>query len=193
MTATVRTACTICLLRPAASPATRSAAGMTSDMKYCVPCFDEAGWENTHNDGNHEGIAEKVAAKKRLTPNQKAEQATMADCWICHEELNEAKKGYTPRQGTSRAGMTINVSIRAGGETKAAETEAQMETRQPGAFQVKVTTNKKTGDVAMTAKGGNQSFILFWDARGRFTGGSVTENGKARKIRNVAEALRLAS
>ena len=159
---------------------------------YCNPHYTEGGWENTHNDYGHDAILAKIADKKRLTPKQKSEADAMVDCWICHPEINEANKEHTVRQGTSRAGIVIHVSIRAAGETKAAETVAQME-KISEQYSFKVATAKKTQEVTLRVDSAQQSFILFWDARGRFTGGSVSENGKTRKVRNVSEVLRLAS
>jgi hypothetical protein len=159
---------------------------------YCNPHYTEGGWENAHSDAGHDSILEKLANKKRLSAFQKSEQANMENCWICHPELNEAKKAYTVRQGTSRAGMAIHVSIRAAGEVKAAETTAQME-KISEAYSFKTVTAKKTGEVTLKIESAQQDFILSWDDRGRFIGGSVAENGKTRKVRNVAEALRLAS
>jgi hypothetical protein len=50
----------------------------------CDPCHQEAGWENTHSDGNHGAFdLEDLTAK----------QAEEVDgCWICFPELNLAKK-----------------------------------------------------------------------------------------------------
>jgi hypothetical protein len=183
-----RKVCEICSTRPVGS----GKGDQDATGAFCNPCYTESGWENTHNDHGHDGILEKLANKKRLTANQKAEQDHMTDCWICHEELNEAKKAYTVRQGTSRAGIVIHVSIRAAGETKAAETQAQLE-QISEAYSFKIATAKKSGEVTLRVESGQQNFILFWDARGRFIGGSVAENGKTRKVRNVAEVLRIAS
>ena len=181
-----RKVCEICSTRPVGS----GTGDQDATGAYCNPCYTEGGWENTHNDGGHDAILAKIADKKRLTANQKAETAHMTGCWICHPELNEAKKAYTVRQGTSRAGMVINVSIRAAGETKAAEVIAKIEAL---GFSAKVAVAKKTGDVSLLLKSDGIEFLLFWDARGRFTGGAVKQDGKTRKVRNVAEVLRLAS
>lgn len=44
----------------------------------CEPCFEEGSWENEHNDNDHEG----EAAGTDVTEG----------CWICHPELNLAKR-----------------------------------------------------------------------------------------------------
>jgi hypothetical protein len=54
--------CSICNLRPIPSLKVRDDAGMSRDMDYCVPCYDEAGWENTHSDQAHEYFAETFAS-----------------------------------------------------------------------------------------------------------------------------------
>lgn len=187
--------CEICKKRPAAPLKTRQAEGMSADMDFCVPCFEEAGWENTHSDDGHEGF-ESLTVRKSVF-NTKAEleawkanvREEIKGCWICNPELNKAQREYAPRTGTSRAGMVINVPIRAAGVEKAAVVEKALTER----FEVKVTTNKKTGVTALTAKSAQESFILFWDGQGRFEAGTVQENGRSRKVRNVAEVLRLAS
>lgn len=192
--------CSICETRPAATGVRKTNAGMSSDMDYCVPCFEESGWENTHSDRAHETF-EKLTVRGSSFKNKADLDAYKAEmreetkiCWICNPEINEAKREYTVRQGTSRAGMVINVSIRAAGETKAAETTTQLQALVgEGETKAKVATAKKTGDVSLLLQTGKQEFLLFWDARGRFTGGSVKENGKVRKVRNVAEVLRIAS
>lgn len=165
-------------------------------VKMCNPHATEAGYENEHSDYGHEGF-EKLTVRGSSFKNKAELDAHKAqlreetkDCWICHPELNEAQKEYAPRSGTSRAGMVINVSIRAAGETKAAEVTAKIETL---GFAAKVAVAKKTGDVSLLLKGDGVEFLLFWDARGRFTGGSVKQDGKVRKVRNVAEVLRLAA
>lgn len=53
-------------------------------VELCIPCLEEAEWENTHSDDDHAG-----------TPEGYLTDA----CWICHPELNLAKKDHTPRTG----------------------------------------------------------------------------------------------
>lgn len=162
-------------------------------VKMCNPHATEAGMENEHGDYGHEAIAAKIADKKRLTKAQATELPRTERCWICNPELNEAAKVYAPREGTSRAGMTINVPIRAAGIEKAAVVQAKLSAdAQNERFSFKVIVTKKTGEVTLTANSAQESFTLLWDAQGRFTAGTVRENGKTRKLRNVAEALRLA-
>jgi hypothetical protein len=169
-----RTLCEICNTRPLPSLKVRDDEGMSRDMKYCVPCYTEAGWENSHADGHD---AENVDP----------------ECWICSPELNEARREYKPREGTSREGMVVHVTIRATGIEKAAEVIKQIPNAE--SYEAKVTKpTKRNGHVTkLTFASTVQTFILTWDDRGRFIAGTVTENGASRKIRNVAEALRLAA
>lgn len=79
-------------------------------LPYCDPCATEAGWENVHSDDAHDALAQAIATNVYatwMTPAILADAAstpgfTMANCWICHPELNQAAKDYTPRTGTPR-------------------------------------------------------------------------------------------
>jgi hypothetical protein len=187
------TRCSICEKRPVGNEAK-----MGGHADYCNACFEEASWENTHTDQGHETCPtlEEIndPSAEWTSENDKQDaldvRAEMADCWICNPELNEAQKEYRERQGSSRVGMTIHVSIRAAGVTKAEETAAQLDE----SYEAKISKpTKRNGQTTkLTFVSTIQTFILSWDARGRFVTGSVTENGKTRKVRNVSEALRLA-
>jgi hypothetical protein len=188
--------CSICQKRPVGS-GNGSDPKHAATMGYCAPCLEEGEWENTHGDDGHETCptleeindpsAEWSDAKDK--ENALAVRVEIAECWICHPELNEAQKEYKIRNGSTREGMKIHVTIRASGVTKAEETAAQLDE----SYEAKVSKpTKRNGQVtklifASTA----QSFLLSWDHRGRFVTGTVTEAGKTRKLRNVAEAIRL--
>lgn len=166
--------CTICNVRPVPSKKIRIDEGMDSSMLYCIPCYTEAGWENAHADGHD-------------AENQDD------SCWLCFPELNEATKAYAPRTGTSREGMVVHVTIRASALDKAAEVIAQIPNAESYAIKI-VKPVKRNGHVTkLTFTSATQDFDLRWDQAGRFVGGTVSEDGKARKVRNVAEALRLAA
>lgn len=175
--------CSICSTRPVPSAKARTEAGMSLDMDYCFECFEEADWENTHSDFDHEGS------------NAGNTDETDA-CWICHPELNQAKAEYTTKAGTSRAGMIIHVSMRADGPTKAAQVEEQFKAIETTGEQWEIKTSKPTKRnnhiTKLTASSAQETYVLSWDIQGRFNGGTVTEDGKSRKVRNVSEALRLA-
>lgn len=141
--------------------------------EMCNFCFTEGGWENTHNDNDHEGNS------------ATSEDAEKAACWICHPEKNLATKPRNERAGTSRAGMRITVPIRATGKDKATAVKAQV----PAGF--KVTVSTKDGQTVLRAKGA-VNVTLIWDAaRGAFLSGTAqASNGTAKKVRNASEGLR---
>lgn len=63
----------------------------------CDPCYEEAGWENTHSDGDHDSIIAGTVAYGMTTHKTKeAFEAWLKEeregCWICFPELNLAKK-----------------------------------------------------------------------------------------------------
>jgi len=77
--------CIECGLRPI----TKEAKG----PEVCDPCFDYAGWENTHSDSGHDE-----------NPDDLADE--MAQCPVCHPELDMRKvapaKGHTNTAPRSR-------------------------------------------------------------------------------------------
>lgn len=170
--------CSICKVRPQMTAAERRAEGASRDMDYCVYCHTEALWENTHNDSGHGD------------PNGEANFTEESVCWICNPELNPANANYRLRTGTSRLGMIINVPLRADGKTKAGVVADKLAPR----FATKVSTRK--GITTLTLDfAGDVSFKLRWDADGHYlyAASTATVNGKVRKVRNVAEALRIAA
>lgn len=63
----------------------------------CDPCYQEGGWENTHSDGDHEGIIAGTVIYGTTTHKTEAEfEAWLKEeregCWICYPELNLAQK-----------------------------------------------------------------------------------------------------
>lgn len=165
--------CSICGIRPIGGG--KSGGWEDKDFNkqqgYCNPCGDEGQMQNSHMNG-HESIGEN-------------------DCWLCHPELDETAKPYVRREGTSRAGMVVHVTIDAAALDKAFQTIAQL----PEGFEHKlIKPTKRNGlTTKLTFHSLGQTFELRWDDRGRCLGGTITEDGRTRKIRNVAEALRLAA
>jgi hypothetical protein len=217
-----RKLCNICNTRPV-----DSAAGISG---ACVPCYEEGGWENAHQDNNHNGLTEvlravmetekdrtgadvykigavelrKVAQKAKVKNAAKFKSAELraeilrtveveqAGCWICHPELNEAQKVSKTRapsigEKKSRVGQKINVPLRAPGELKAAVVE-----RAAVNLPVQVSSNKD-GSVTLDITTPTFVMVLAWDRLGRYDydRSVASVNGKAKKVRNVAEALRL--
>ncbi|TNH23959.1 hypothetical protein FHG89_25965 [Micromonospora orduensis] len=141
-------------------------------VELCVPCHEEAQWENEHSDRGHDSLP--------------ADSEERAGCWICRPGLNRASAEYVGRAGTSRAGMTINVPLRADGKTKAATVAEKL-----AAMKVESKIRRFKGEEILTAKIGGTELRLVWDERGRYVYAESTFN--SRKVRNVSEALRLAA
>lgn len=204
MAKTNRKLCNVCNTRPVATAQQRREMGGIEDM--CIPCYEEGSWENTHSDNAHDDIAadnfpfeattfalnegsgteeERRAAYEAYIASEKA---AMADCWICHPELNQASADYTPRNGTSREGMTIHA--RGTGDDKAALVIEAVKAIGGTARAVRAGKGKKdAGELTLTAKIGESTLTLKWDASGRYMYGPSVFNSK--KVRNVSEALRI--
>jgi hypothetical protein len=162
-----RKLCETCQTRPALTAA-KSLRIFGTEFPYCYPCHELANWENTHSDYGHD-----------LHDDGTLVGEYTEDCWICHPELDQTRADYTARTGTSRAGMTINVPIRAGAKDK-----AKVAATKIGATDARIQTSTKTGVTTLKSK--SFDMVLVWDQRGRFLTGNVA----GRAIRNVAEAIR---
>jgi hypothetical protein len=137
-------------------------------------------WENAHADEAHN------------TPDETSGVDT-ADCWICHPELDGRK---SKRAGRSRAGMVI---IAKGTEIHKSETFRAAADSAGWT----VTMMSETYDLGEDAEGegtryyatatrGDDSISLAWDGRAYdYPMSSAVIGGKARKIRNLKEALRV--
>ena len=168
--------CNVCQTRPATPE--------SPEGQLCQPCLTEAGWENTHSDWDHEGYRS-WTLKNTNFKTRKELQAAIEEvavettaCWICHPELNEAKAEYTPRGGTSRAGMVIHVPLRATGADKARLAVGLLDLTDG---------NIRTNYGVTTLKSKALDLELSWDARGRYVGGRIA----SRKVRNVSDAMRV--
>lgn len=183
--------CEICNTRPQMTAKQRREHGV--NLPYCDPCLTEGEWENTHSDWGHDAKSETIVPAGDDENGHRVE-----GCWICFPELNRASENYTERTGTSRAGMQINVPIRAQGRTKAVVTAAHLlsETEIQGTETALIKIFKSKGITITVTKGTvrlvGSSVELRWDVAGHFVSGTFTQDGKVRKVRNVAEALRLA-
>jgi len=188
--------CNICNIRPVSREIRN---------QMCDLCRIEGEWENEHSDRTHDylsTVAEDAKAAsavelRKLAPKVgiknagqhksaelremilKAVEEALAGCWMCHPELNEAQMPVKVRatgERASRKGQIINVPLRAPGEIKAAVV-------------VKVAPTA----TVHVQKAGSLKLHLAWDAEGcyDYAASSATVGGKVRKVRNVAEALRL--
>lgn len=201
--------CNICNVRPVDR--------MAAIEDACVPCYEEGGWENAHQDNGHDELNEvlakldetgavelrKLAPKHGVKNAGKFKSAELREmirvairretvgCWICFPELNEAqkvKKTRTPSEvKVSRKGQKINVPLRAPGELKAA-----VVIRAAGEDRV---TLRVIGDAATldVDLGNGHTLHLAWDGAGRYDYAEafVSVGGKRKAVRNVAEALRI--
>lgn len=198
-----RVTCVICHKRPGMSAAQRRYQGVGADFAdQCEPCHIEAGWENSHSDNSHAELAatpegqipsnwgfssdsteeQKLASVALL--RQEAEQ-----CWICHPELNRASAEYTPRTGTSRSGMVMNVKQKMTGAEKATLVSEKLGAK----YATRIDTSEKGLVKLLLTHAGTVSFTLVWDVQGHYLyeQSKLTLNGsKPRKVRNVAELLR---
>jgi hypothetical protein len=95
--------CNVCEKRRVGTTGEDPASAKHSDM--CGLCYDEGGWENTHTDGNHDWVAKLIErGQLELADEQEKEEAkTMANCWICHPELNEAANWKPGKKGVKKA------------------------------------------------------------------------------------------
>lgn len=141
-------------------------------------CLDYAGWENTHSDSGHDTDAS-------------APKDEMDQCPICHPELDPRTAKPT---GKSRMGMVI---VAKGSEIHKSETFRVA--AEAAGWTVNVlgyVTDGEEGEeryVATATKDG-QTIELAWNGRAydyHSSSATLALNGKARKVRNLKEALRL--
>lgn len=167
-------------------------------LDLCVPCAEESQWEIVHSDNSHAELADGSLTWKGTTFKTKKsfdvwaaeEKAAMERCWYCHPELNRASAEYVVVAGTSREGMVIHA--RGSLAEKVAVIDDAAKT---AGWTTKIVNSKKHETVTLTATSAIGAVLtVVWDARGRFQYGPtvarISADAKARKIRNVAEALR---
>ncbi|ADU06422.1 hypothetical protein ML5_0880 [Micromonospora sp. L5] len=134
-------------------------------VELCVPCHEEAQWENAHSDHGHDALPEDAAER--------------AGCWICYPELNRASADYKGRYGTSRAGMKVNVTRKMTSRQK-----AELVAQQLTAFKI---SEQRDGGVTLTGECPTGPVELRFTAK-TFDHKNSRVGGK--KVLNVAAALR---
>lgn len=148
--------------------------GKSGHPTLCSPCFDYAGWENTHNDSNHQ--------------NGEGEDAEI--CPVCHPEL-DPRTAVKP--GRSRMGMVIvakGTEIHKSATFKAAAEAAGWTVNVLG--YVTEDEDDETERYVATATKGDNVIELAWYGRAYdYPASSAKFNGRSRKVRNLKEALRL--
>lgn len=153
--------------------------GNSGHPTLCTPCFDYAGWENTHGDNAHEGNGAASEAEE------------IAECPVCHPELDTRTARKT---GRSRLGMvivakgteihkseTFRVAAEAAGWIVTVHAEDYSDGTDEGATRYYADAHRN-GDAVQLA----------WDGRRYdYPSSSARIAGKDRKVRNLKEALRL--
>lgn len=144
----------------------------------CPPCYDYAGWENTHSDSGHEALLDS-------TSEQDEDQVS---CPVCHPELDPRTERKT---GKSRAGMVI---LAKGDEVHKSSLFKRM--AEAKGWKVVVTeieiSEDETRYVAVAEMPNFGEIHLAWNGRAYdYANSGATLNGKARKVRNLKEATRL--
>jgi hypothetical protein len=132
-------------------------------------------WENAHSDENH-GKGREIEG-----------------CWICYPELDGRK---ARREGRSRAGMVIvarGTEIHKSATFKAAaEATGWVVTMMSETYELPEGAEGEGTRYYATATRGDDSISLAWDGRAYdYAASSAQLGGKARKIRNLKEALRV--
>jgi hypothetical protein len=149
--------------------------------EMCTECLAYAEWENAHSDQNHEAL---------MDSTDEAEETK--DCPVCRPELDP--RNVAPKS-RSRAGMVI---IAKGTEIHksetfrvAAEASGWTVTTLEQAYETDGDEEPATRHYA-TATKGDESISLAWEGRAYdYHASSAVLKGKARKVRNLKEALRL--
>lgn len=183
--------CEICEIRPIMSSVERNARG---GFPYCSQCLTKEEWENQHSDDGHEFADDLKFYAGLMLPSIEAKDEYMASmredmkrCWICNPELDQTAEEYVQRTGTSRQGMKLHVPPRASGKEKAKATAAQLPQKYATSISVRqgFVTLKAASELGC-------GFKISWNQQGQLVAATQTTSGKTKKIRNVAEALRLA-
>jgi hypothetical protein len=181
--------CEVCETRPTSKAARNDGLG-----HMCAECYEFSGMENQHSDDDHDGVLELTADQTNFKNDIEAFRAwqqtvvnDMANCWVCHPELNKAAKEYVAPAGTSRKGMKMNVPVRADGATKAATVVERVTANTAASTEVKVIKGVTTLIIDFM----DTRVTLVWDTRGGFDypSSAVKTGAKVRKVRNVSAAL----
>jgi hypothetical protein len=172
----VATRCAVCQRRPV----DRKTQGRDSTM--CEPCYDYAGWENTHSDNGHEGQGDLPTTPKELLEE-------MAICPVCQGEnpANEpARKTAQPK-----AHDKSKPAARKPGQTKG---ERFAEDAKANGWKVRREVDEKGHLEIVTAHaaGGEWLKIQWRDGSCLNTGTTHKRpDGKVVKVRNASAARKI--
>jgi hypothetical protein len=149
------------------------------DSTMCAPCYDYAGWENSHNDNGHDAI------QGSETPEHIEE---MRGCLVCLG-LDPAKEDAKPAKATKKT-VAKPAKIVDGENPKAARFAADAV-----AAGWKVGSIKKVGNVTtvIVLAGGGEYVQIAWDGTQCVNTGTTHKgtDGKVRKVRNASAARKI--
>lgn len=150
------------------------------DSTMCEPCFEYAGWENTHSDDGHDDYATIAQIRQNRIDFDDAHVDVrldeMRECPVC-EEHKMGPFALAPSNATvGRKALRFEADAKAAGWTALA--------RNSGA---------RDGVSLVTARRGDEEITLAWDGSAYDYDASEYKaaNGKVRKIRNASAARSL--
>lgn len=173
-----KTPCMVCGQRPV----NNKTAGRDSTM--CWPCYEYAGWENTHVDNGHDGQGQMLDS---LAKDVAAALSTeMADCLVC--QGNDPAKKPVERRNVDKSGETKFTAAK--GKTKA-QTFAAFAKDNEWKAKIETLENGHLERVIVTSADGRFIEIQWRDGACLNTGTTITEGGKVRKLRNASAAKKI--
>jgi hypothetical protein len=179
---TSRKMCQVCSKRPVH----RKTQGRDSTM--CEPCYDYAGWENTHSDNGHEAMDVNAI---NPSDEEKAIIADMADCPVCqgNDPANDVVK--TKANG-SKPGRTVSKPMAV--ESKSFDAKAKAFAAIAKAAGWKAHTHKISASSAQViAVLGAESLSMVWE-NGAYQydlSEYKDDKGHKAKIRNASAARKI--
>lgn len=170
--------CQVCGNRPI----DRKTQGRDSTM--CAPCFDYAGWENTHSDERHETYRNTTGLKIDA-----AFERELNECPVCQGN-NPAD--VSAKKNGSKVGRTVSKPAKPEGTGFDAKAKAFATIAKSAGWTGKVRqVTKTTAQVIATAKDG-RSITMTWNAGAYDYDASQYKDGKhSAKIRNASAARRM--
>lgn len=168
--------CQVCDKRPI----DRKTAG--KDSTLCGPCFEYAGWENTHSDNGHEGQGDLPSAPQELLEE-------MAVCPVCQGD-DPADKPV--KANGSKPGRKVSKPVaRKPGQSKG-EKFAEIAKANGWKPRRELTENGHLETVTAHAAGGEWVQIQWRDGSCLNTGTTHRgTDGKVRKVRNASAARQI--
>lgn len=154
------------------------------DSTLCAPCWDYAGWENTHSDNGHEGQGDLPTAPKELLDEMK-------NCPVClgqdpaNDEVKTKANGSKPGRKVSKPAAVESKSFDAKAKAFAAIAKAA-----GWSSRVKL-VDQTSAQVIATL--GAETVSMVWD-RGAYQydlSEHKGEKGRKAKIRNASAARKI--